>query len=145
VCGSAFEHAYSLNEKGATDKRLLKERHETGPSRIGVARFPKWRLFGFRAHPEGMLCLRPRVPTRPWDMYLNYRCEHDGHVEALLQNGPASETYGRAVRLENDATAAKLVWDDGARRAIAAGGEFTVLLALRHATVYAFELLQTSG
>ncbi|NQT91391.1 MAG: hypothetical protein HQ559_01420 [Lentisphaerae bacterium] len=140
VCGSPFEHAYSVNEKGETDERLLAERTTAAVcSRIGVARFPKYRLFGFRAHPEGALCLKLKVPAKPWDMYLNYECEHGGHIEVLLQDALGTKTYGTAARLEGDAAEAKVMWDDGARRGIAAGGEFAVQLIMRHATVYAFE------
>ena len=140
VCGSPFEHAYSLTVKGETDEKLLEERRGPERSRIGLARFPKWRLFGFRAHPEGVLCLKPRTPDVPWTMYLNYKCEHDGHVEVSLWDVLGGQTFGRPARLDGDATEAKVVWDDDARRQIALGGEVTVHLCMRHASVYAFEL-----
>ena len=143
VCGTPFEHAYSLNEEGETVEKLLRERHADGRSRIGVARFPKWRLFGFRAHPEGMLCLKPKVPDGPWEMYLNYKCEHGGHVDATLCDAVSGDALGRGPTLRGDATEAKIVWKETSPGAIAPGRPVTVLLGMRHASVYAFELRRT--
>jgi len=140
VSGTPVEHAYSINNDGESDPDLLAERSTIGASKIGVARFPKFRLFGFRAHPTGSLCLNPRLPDVPWAFSLNYACELDGYVDIALHHRETGEAAGSAARLTGDEAAAVLAWDEDATKAIANGGEFNVQLNMRHATVYAFEV-----
>ena len=144
ICGNPLQHGYSLNVKGETNEEMLAERHaEEGKSRIGIARFPKWRVFGFRAETSGAICLRPRVPDGPWDMFLNYACGPGGRIDATLWDRDGKENFGRAAPLEGDHTAAPLVWDEPARKRIAAGGEVSVQLYMENASVYAYEILET--
>ncbi|MCJ8330900.1 MAG: hypothetical protein HRT89_03550 [Lentisphaeria bacterium] len=140
VTGSQFEHAYSINEEGKTDAVLLKERHEKGNYKIGIARFPKFRLFGFRGNPEGTVCLKPEIPDAPWDLLLNYKCDKDGYVNVGLFDEAGEKKFSQTIRLEGDAAAETVQWDEGAKAAIEKGGKFCIKIDLRHATVFAYEL-----
>jgi hypothetical protein len=142
ITGAGFEHAYGIDEKGQTVPELVKKRHGLGDYGVGIARFPKYRLFGFRAHPTGILCLKPEIPDGPWEMHLNYACTHGGHINVSLNDAVSGERLGTAAVLEGDATGALLEWDEDARKHIGKVPEVTVMLNMEHATVYAYEVKQ---
>ncbi len=141
ITGAGFEHGYGFDEKGESRPERVKERHALGDYGIGIARFPKYRLFGFRAHPDGMLCLKLDVPEKPWEMRLNYACVHNGSVRASLNDAVSGERLGTAAVLEGDEACARLEWDEDARESMGKVTAVNVILSMEHATVYAFEIV----
>ncbi len=140
ITGAEFEHAYGIDEKGEHIPERIKERHTRGDYGIGIARFPKFRCFGFRAHPEGILCLKLEVPDKPWEMRLNYACKFGGHLRASLNDAVSGERLGTAAVLEGDEACATLEWDEDARKSMGKVTDVTVMLSMEHATVYAFDV-----
>jgi len=52
-------HGWYIDNEGQIDDKRMQTVIDEGLSRIGVARWPKWRLFGFRSDPKGSLTLSP--------------------------------------------------------------------------------------
>ncbi len=69
---------------------------ELGLSEIGLARFPKFRLFGFESVPEGVLTLDLGPLAAPCELVLTCKIFHDGCIRVeLLDDGI------RSARLRN--------------------------------------------
>jgi len=140
VTGSSHSHAWSYDEKGEKIEKASRQRAEQGHSKIGLARWPKWRLFGFQADPEGGLTFETHAPDGPSDLYLNYACEPDGHIDINLTDNTGAELLDTAQRLTGDAVEGKVTWEKNALHGPAVGRPLWVHLNLNQAGVYAYEL-----
>jgi hypothetical protein len=116
---------------------------------IGFAAWPKWRLFGFCARPEGALDVELGPLNEPRELVLNYKAAPGGSVRVeLLTLKPyydltpvPGRTLEDAVPLDGDHLAALVRWKTGAILQPAAGGESLVArLHLQWAEAFAFEL-----
>mgnify|MGYP001006572995 CR=1 FL=1 len=81
-------------------------------ARIGVARWPKWRLFGFRSDPVGTLTLKLDGARGPCRLLLNYECQPSGSIRVSLANLP-DRTEANAIPLTGSSLAAPAAWKDG--------------------------------
>ena len=73
----------SATGSGQTLDALKQTLIDEGISRIGFAKWPKWRLFGFRSDPQGAISVNIR-PDSPCKFLLNYECEVGGSIRAEL-------------------------------------------------------------
>lgn len=136
---SAHTHGWYVDEHWKTDPDLLKTLIDTGISRIGVARWPKWRLFGFRSDPVGTLTLQLEV-TAAARLILNYECEAGGSVRVSVDGLPGRGVE-EAVPLTGSSLGANVAWKDGDLiKPDSEGKPMTVKLDLDRASVYAYEI-----
>ena len=112
---------------------------DEGMYRIGIARWPKWRLFGFRSDPRGTLDIKLGRLTAPCELRLNYRCEPGGRIRAELLNHD-EYTLEQAVALSGDELHAPVAWTDGTVLPATPEGDTVVRLHLDLAEIYAYEL-----
>ncbi len=110
---------------------------------ISYATWPKWRLFGFRADPDGIVTLHLGKLPKPVTLHLNYETEPGGSIRAELCNDryqPMDEarTLEKAVVLKGSAFAAPVAWKDGTTIP-AFEGETLIRLHLDRATAWAYE------
>jgi len=141
---SAFTrtHGWYINDihgKWQRDQTLMRMLIDEGMYRIGVARWPKWRLFGFRSDPHGTLEINLGRLEAPRELHLNYRCEIGGSIRAELVHHD-QRTLEQAVALTGDALHAPVAWADGTVLPPKPGGDTVVRLHLDRAEVYAYEL-----
>ena len=139
VTGSPHSHAWSTTLDGETDTTRRKTMTAEGGSRIGIARWPKWRLFGFRADPAGMVVFRIGPLEGASELHLNYACEPGGRIDAGLTDDNGGEVLDRAARLTGDAVEAKMHWEKGVLAAAAPGEKFWLKLQMDRATVWGYE------
>ncbi len=141
---SARTHGWYVNEKWQIDEDLKQILIDGGISRIGLARWPKWRLFGFRSDPAGSLSLRLDGIRQPSSLLLNYECEPGGSVRVSLK-GVAGRTQEEAVPLTHSSLGAPAVWADGDVLEPGADGQsIKATLHLDRASVYAYQI-QAAG
>ncbi|NLG26988.1 MAG: hypothetical protein GX557_03705 [Chloroflexi bacterium] len=110
-------------------------------SGISYASWPKWRLFGFEADPEGSLTIRLGAVERPSALYLNYEVtKADGLVRAELLDGEGVvlRTLDDCPSLTGDSVAQRVVWRSG--DLLPAAPALAVRLHVENARVYAYEL-----
>ena len=137
---SAHTHGWYVNENWQIDKNLLGALIEGGICRIGFARWPKWRLFGFRSDPAGSLTLRLDGIREPCRLVLNYECESGGSVRIALPEVPG-RSEKEAVPLTHDSIGAPAAWADGDVLEPSADKQtVTATLHMDRASVYAYEL-----
>ena len=141
---SAHTHGWYVDEKWQIDEDLKRTLIEGGICRIGVARWPKWRLFGFRSDPKGTLDLNLGRLDEPSELVLNYETETGGRirVEAVGVEGRSLE---QAAALTGDSLGAPAAWQDGTALAPTAGQDCVIRLHLDRAAVYAYEVRPLSG
>ena len=140
ITGSSHSHAWSRDVQGEKIEKASEQRAEQGRSRIGLARWPKWRLFGFEADPEGGLTFEAHAPNVPSDLCLNYKCEPGGHIDIKLTDNKGGQVFDRAQTLTGDGTETKVVWKNNALHGPAVGRPLWVHLSLDQAGVYAYDL-----
>lgn len=78
-------------------------------NKIGFASWPKWRLFGLRADPEGEFTLNVGSTGTQSRLHLNYACAAEGRVEVCRLDAAGKET-GPMVCLDGDALDAAVEW-----------------------------------
>jgi len=134
-------HGWYLDRNNQADDQRMQTVIDEGISRIGVARWPKWRLFGFRSDPEGSLTLKLDGIKEPCRLLLNYECEQGGSVRLSLE-GVVGRTAKNSIPLTGSSFAAVATWSDGDVLAPRPDGQAVeVTLHLDRASVYAYRIL----
>ena len=112
-----------------------------GLAQITFARWPKWRLFGFRADPEGTIELRLGKLEAASRILLNYECDPSGSIRIEVLNTEGREV-GSSVPMVGESLARPAAWTDGETlRPASGGGEVTLRLHMERATVWAYEVV----
>jgi len=84
--GAPESHGWTHNDPWAVQNRWVQDlRDRRRVACVGVARWPKWRLFGYRANPEGVLTIYLGRITRPSELVLNYEVPAGGKVRVQLE------------------------------------------------------------
>lgn len=140
VTGASCSHAWAQDAEGKPVEERVQQRMSQYPSQIGVARWPKWRLFGFRADPEGTLAFKIGPVEAPSELYLNYECEPGGHVGISLTDDKGGELLDTGRELSGDGVETKVTWNKNALKGPAVGRKAWVQLSLDRTTMWAFDL-----
>ena len=127
------------------DKEIAAKRMKTvineGLSRIGVARWPKWRLFGYRSDSKGSLTLKLDNIKEPSRLLLNYECEKGGSVRVSLDD-VAGRTEKDSTVLKGSSFDAAATWSDGDILMPGSKGQpIKFTLHLDRASVYAYKIV----
>ena len=145
-CGDSFTHGWSMDSRWHTLEHRERQFLEHG-MRVGIVRWPKFRLFGFRGDAEGGLALDLGEVTVPSQLALNYNTTFDGHVRVKLaadDRGKETDIDGRgetdAVPLTGESVAGIAAWKGGTVIEPVPGKHIHAHLMLESATVYAYEL-----
>jgi hypothetical protein len=138
--GAAEAHGWYLAKDWQIDPALHRELLDRGMARIGVARWPLWRLFGYRSDPQGTLDLNLGRIVPGQRLHLNHCCQGNGsiRVEVLKQEG---RTLAEARPLTGDALSAPVAWIGGDSLVSGPRDECVVRLHVDRAEVYAFEVV----
>lgn len=136
--GAKVTHGWYIDANWKVIDRRQKELLEIGHGDIGVAIFPRFRLFGFEADPEGVLTLRLDPLSKPSELRLNFQAKATGSLRVEL---PELEGFNleQAKALTGDYLEAPAAWTNGHVIPATNGQPLTVKLHLDCATVWAFE------
>jgi len=142
ITGAARPHGWCLGADHKVIEKRKRELIEKGMSRIGLARWPAWRLFGFRAKTTGELNIDLGEIARPVELELNCTAEADGAVRVELLADSAIGGRGRedAVPLIGDHLRAVTAWNTGTLIAPTRDRQVTARVLLDRATVWAFKI-----
>ncbi len=144
LTGANRTHAWYLD----ADWKLLESRkqqliHE-GLARIGMARWPKWRLFGFRADPEGSIDINLGPISQPCRLALNFETEPGGSLRVQLLSGNSdpleSYTLEDAIPLSGNHIGESARWKNNDIIHPTQGKPVIARLSLDCASIYAYEL-----
>lgn len=136
--GGRTTHDWQHGFTDEADLEAARDHHhrDGGISQIGFAAWPKWRLFGLHADPEGELELKLDFRDSPTRLHLNYACEPGGRIEIELLDHARGETGHTAV-LTGDRLDEVVAWNGGA--ALPANAR-AARIRLFRATLWAFDL-----
>lgn len=140
--GQGQTHGWYLNSHWETQHRWWKAMSAEGTvSQTGVARWPKWRLFGYAADPEGVLDLDLGEIKAPCSLRLNYTTETGGSIRVELMD---ADGFGLAdaVPLEASAIAAPVAWKTGTTIPARPGRLTIARLHMERATAWAYEVVK---
>ncbi|MCD6519352.1 MAG: hypothetical protein J7M05_05450 [Anaerolineae bacterium] len=138
ITGTRHTHAWSLDEQWRKDEKRHTQLIEDGLARIGFVRWPKDRLFGFRADPEGVLELDLGKISEPKELWLNFSTAARGSVRVELP-GIAGYSLTDALPLQGDALSRPVAWRGGTI-IFPQQGRVRARLYLDCAQVFAYEL-----
>jgi len=139
VCGARETHGWYVSNEWKVLERWRKHLIEQGFGRITFVEWPKWRLFGYRADPEGILELRLEHAGPRCRLRLNYECEPGGSIRVEAP-GIAGRGLEDSVALTGGSLSAPVAWRGGeAIQRPADGPQSSVKLHMERATVWAFE------
>jgi len=141
-CGTLHSHGWYLDSQWRLLENRQRELIESGMARVGFARWPKDRLFGFRADPEGVLEIDLGTIAGPCELLLNYRTATQGGLRVELKGLPDHELE-QAVPLTGDALAHPAAWRSGTRITPAAPSRVSARIHLDEAEIFAYELRKT--
>lgn len=144
--GTAYSHGFGL---GTDWKRLPQWSEYRGKhplSGITYASWPKWRLFGFDADPEGSMRIDLGRIDKPSEVLINYEItKPEGSIRCELKgDGLVLRSAEESIPLTEDSIAAVVRWKDekdgkeGSTILPAASASLT--LNMRCARVYAYEV-----
>lgn len=136
--GTLRTHGWYVSEQWEVLEDRKRQLIEAGMSRIGVARWPAWRLFGMRADPEGMLSIHLGKRDTPFRLRLNYTTERTGGSVRVEQRGTAGRELADAVPLEGEGLSSVVAWRGGDR--LAPGPSASVRVHLDRATLWGWQL-----
>ena len=149
-CASPFTHSFYLKESWETDEEAKRILMESGYGRIGIARWPKWRLFGFRGDPRGKLEINLGHLTQDSKLLLNYRCTSpEGSIRAEIFHGRFTDFYANpdmkpaqtSLPLTGDALTEAVQWQSGGHIRTNPDKDCVVRLHIDLAEVFAYEIV----
>ncbi|OPZ87860.1 MAG: hypothetical protein BWY76_00252 [bacterium ADurb.Bin429] len=138
--GQGQTHGWYINNRWTLQPRWKEAMRAEGTvAQTGVARWPKWRLFGYTADPEGTLTLNLGEIPEDCILLLNYECDLAGSIRVELP-GADGHALDDAVPLTGSHLAAPAAWKGETRIPARPGRQTTVKLHLERATVWAYEV-----
>lgn len=149
VHGSSRSHAWNKNPDWTDNPRWSAHRQTEGPTMTtGLLRWPRWRMFGYAAEPEGALELDLGVLNRPAELVMNYRTggggalrvglfTRAGRLDATAVAGRSDE--GDIVPMRGDELSAVAAWKGGTIVPASAGRRIIARIAMEDATLYAWD------
>ena len=154
LAGDAHDHAWHMDMDWGPIEKWSRVREESGfYSVIGLAKWPKWRLFGYHGDPEGTIDIEVGEISASSQLVLNYRTGRAGSVRVQLfaREGrsdcgdvPGRSELGDCVPLTGDNVAQTVSWKDGVLVYPVPGKRIVARLTIEDATVYAWDLLPVS-
>ena len=148
--GSAYDHAWELDADWKARKKWRRIRAESGhPGVVGLAKWPKWRLFGYHADPDGVLELELGEITTPSELLLNYKAAYAGSVRVQLfsREGrgdcgdiPSRSSTADCIPLTGDNTGEVVAWKQGTVIQPAHGKRIVARLTMENSYVYAWDV-----
>jgi hypothetical protein len=138
-CGARLNHGFGLDQNWKPVPAEQQEMASGGFVRIGFARWPRYRLFGFRSEPTGYLRLDLGQIAGPFELLLNCRTSAVGSVRAEVSDMPG-RAVADSIPLVGDHLAALAAWKDGTLVVPRPQQGVSVYLHLDHAEIYAYDL-----
>jgi len=136
-------HGWNRNEKWERFGDRVQQQVTEGIGRIGFAKWPKDRLFGFRSDPQGTLDLKLGEITEPSELVLNYKTQADGHIRVELVDVDGHGLHD-AVALTGDDLSGVARWKQGSTIGPLPADQAVARLHMESAEVYAYELISKS-
>ncbi|MBT7166088.1 MAG: hypothetical protein HN904_25125, partial [Victivallales bacterium] len=138
LSASAHTHGWYVGADWKINEELKQELIDVGMARIGYASWPRDRLFGFRADPEGSVTIVLPPCANPRELKLNLVTGARGWAKAEIL-GVEGRSQEDAVALTGDQLAAVAAWTDGSQIPASPAASVRVRIHLRDAELYAFE------
>jgi len=146
-CGTNHSHGWHLDTNWQKiDKRAEQFRNE-GISRIGFAHWPKWRLFGYQADPDGSICIDIGELKHPVKVSLNYDTHATGGIRAEVmgykrydREDQPGRGLAESIALTGDSLSTEVAWQDGSVIKPMQGRCVAIRFHLERARVYAFDV-----
>ena len=153
ICGARHSHGWTTDANWKDIPDLVQKCSDEGMMRVGVARWPKHRLFGFTSDPQGGLWLDFGEITEPCELVLNYATFPDGDIRVKLsslvmlyaEDEIPGRGYDECMPLTGNQLAQTVAWKDGAVIHPVPGRRLTAYIEMNRATLYAYELRPLKG
>ena len=132
-------HGWYLSSDWKVLENRKKELLKSGMCRIGFASWPKDRLFGFKADPEGIMELDLGKINKPVELIINLKTEGNGRVRVELP-GRKEYSLDNSCPMSGNHLGAAVAWKAGSVIKPKGDGPLVVRIYAECAELYAFEL-----
>ena len=150
LTGHRFDHAWDMDADWNVMGKWREVREAAGcHSVIGLARWPKWRLFGLLADPEGQVDIELGPIDKPSELSLNYCAGFRGSVRVQFHTremrGDCGDVTGRSdiadcLPLTGDSISELVRWREGSVIGPTTSRQTVARITLENATLYGWEL-----
>ena len=149
INGAHSDHAWHKDEHWKNVEKWTDFVARNERSAVGVARWKKWRMFGYHADPEGVMEVEMGPSDRPCELLLNYRAAAEGSVRVQVfdreRRGDCNDfapcsNMENVVPLTGDSTAEVVRWRSGTRIPPVPDKRLVARLTMENARVYAWDL-----
>ena len=137
--GSFHTHGWYVDSNWQIQEHRKQQMIDAGFCRIGFARFPKYRLFGLKADPDGVVTLDLGRIAEPSELLVNYETESDGRLRVELE-GIEGRSLEEAQPQGGGGIEQPAAWEAGTTIPPAPGRRVTARVHLDCATLYAYRL-----
>ena len=147
--GHVFEHAWNLDVTWKGNEKWTKFVNRHYKSGAGIARWQKWRMFGYYASPEGVIDVELGEIEQPSELVLNYKSELEGSIRVQIFEREGRYDTGNIINRSNmddvvpltgDNIAEIVKWKDGTTIQPAPGKRIVARLTMENSRVYAWEV-----
>jgi len=132
-------HGWYLTSEWKVLEKRKKELLESGMCRIGYASWPKDRLFGFKADPEGVMELDLGKIDKPVELILNFKTENNGRIRVELP-GRKEYSLDNSSPMSGNHLRAAVAWKTGSIIKPQSEKPLIIRISAECAELYAFEL-----
>lgn len=140
ITGKECEHGFQLEPDWNPSERRSRLM-PAFPSRIGLVRWPKYRLFGLESSREGALTVDLGRITEPVELRLNYKTAYGGSIRAEILDHPGF-CLAECKPLVGDALSEPVAWACGSCIIPKAPNTpLRIRLHIESATLYAYQIV----
>lgn len=140
LSASAHTHGWYVGADWKINEPLKRELIEVGMARIGYAFWPKDRLFGFRADPEGAVTISLPPCAQPRELHLNLATGARGWAQAEIVGHPDRRRED-AVTLCGNHLDVLATWSEDTHIPPSPAAPVDLRIHLRDAELYAFDAI----
>ena len=145
--GSPFSHAMHLDVNWNINHELQNYRNNNNDWAVGIAKWPKWRLFGFSADPEGILEINLGKSDCVKELFLNFKTKQNGCIRVGLktrgEDGKMQFLPGfsvdDAVSLSGDCLKETVKWKNESEIPVIGESDIIAEIHVSESSVYAWE------
>jgi hypothetical protein len=138
-------HAWNLGHDLKSNNELVQNETKEQKKMIYAAKWPKWRLFGFQAEPDGILTIEVKKKDKPSRLKLNYKSGPQGLIQAgildsITQKYADNQNFDDCIKLTGDSASEIVNWNNGDIINSCGNNPVHLQLKIHDASVFAYEI-----
>ena len=148
--GSPFSHAMHLDTSWNKIQELEDYRNCNNDWGIGIAKWPKWRMFGCSTETDGIIEIDLGKSDSAKKLYLNFKTENNGHIHLALKTRKQGEkikflssfSLDESIALSGNSIREEVKWKNGSNIPKTEESNIIAEIHISNASLYAWEFVK---